>query len=137
MAQTTGVMNGTLMTVTVGGTAIDMQTECSISLSMETRDITSKDSSGFRELLEGLRSGSVTFSALHAEDNTYNIDDLFTLWNTRASATVNFTTANTGDKEFSATAYLTSFEQSAGTEDNVTISGTFELTGAITYTVIS
>ena len=137
MAQTTGVMNGTLMTVTVGGTAIDMQTECSISLSMETRDITSKDSSGFRELLEGLRSGSVTFSALHAEDNTYNIDDLFTLWNTRASATVNFTTANTGDKEFSATAYLTSFEQSAGTEDNVTISGTFELTGAITYTLIS
>lgn len=137
MAQTTGVMNGTLMTVTVGGTAIDMQTECSISLSMETRDITSKDSSGFRELLEGLRSGSVTFSALHAEDNTYNIDDLFTLWNTRASATVNFTTANTGDKEFSATAYLTSFEQSAGTEDNVTISGTFELTGAITYTAIS
>jgi len=137
MAQTTGVMNGTLMTVTVGGTAIDMQTECSISLSMETRDITSKDSSGFRELLEGLRSGSVTFSALHAEDNTYNIDDLFTLWNTRASATVNFTTANTGDKEFSATAYLTSFEQSAGTEDNVTISGTFELTGAITYTVIA
>lgn len=137
MAQTTGVMNGTLMTVTVAGTAIDMQTECSISLSMETRDITSKDSSGFRELLEGLRSGSVTFSALHAEDNTYNIDDLFTLWNTRASATVNFTTANTGDKEFSATAYLTSFEQSAGTEDNVTISGTFELTGAITYTVIS
>ena len=130
-------MNGTLMTVTVGGTAIDMQTECSISLSMETRDITSKDSSGFRELLEGLRSGSVTFSALHAEDNTYNIDDLFTLWNTRASATVNFTTANTGDKEFSATAYLTSFEQSAGTEDNVTISGTFELTGAITYTAIS
>ena len=130
-------MNGTLMTVTVGGTAIDMQTECSISLSMETRDITSKDSSGFRELLEGLRSGSVTFSALHAEDNTYNIDDLFTLWNTRASATVNFTTANTGDKEFSATAYLTSFEQSAGTEDNVTISGTFELTGAITYTVIA
>lgn len=137
MAQTTGVMNGTLMTVTVGGVAIDMQTECSISLSMETRDITSKDSSGFRELLEGLRSGSVTFSALHAEDNTYNIDDLFTLWSTRASATVNFTTANTGDKEFSATAYLTSFEQSAGTEDNVTISGTFELTGAITYTVIS
>jgi TP901-1 family phage major tail protein len=130
-------MNGTLMTVTVGGTAIDMQTECSISLSMETRDITSKDSSGFRELLEGLRSGSVTFSALHAEDNTYNIDDLFTLWNTRASAVVNFTTANTGDKQFSATAYLTSFEQSAGTEDNVTISGTFELTGAITYTVIS
>ena len=137
MAQTTGVMNGTLMTVTVGGTAIDMQTECSISLSMETRDITSKDSSGFRELLEGLRSGSVTFSALHAEDNTYNIDDLFTLWNTRASAVVNFTTANTGDKQFSATAYLTSFEQSAGTEDNVTISGTFELTGAITYTAIS
>lgn len=137
MAQTTGVMNGTLMTVEVGGTSIDMQTECSISLSMETRDITSKDSSGFRELLEGLRSGSVTFSALHAEDNGYNIDDLFTLFNGRTAATITFTTSNVGDKEFSASAYLTSFEQSAGTEDNVTISGTFELTGAITYTVIS
>ena len=79
----------------------------------------------------------MTFSALHAEDNTYNIDDLFTLYSGRSSATITFTTSNVGDKEFSASAYLTSFEQSAGTEDNVTISGTFELTGAITYTVIA
>jgi predicted secreted protein len=99
---------------------------------METRDITSKDSSGFRELLEGLRSGSVTFSALHAEDNTYNLNSLFTLFSNRTSAVITFTTSNVGDREFSASAYLTSFEQSAGTEDNVTISGTFEITGAIT-----
>ena len=129
-------MNGTLLAVKIGTDGseviIDMQTECSFSLTQEVRDITSKGSAGFKESLPALRSGSITFSGLHAEDNTTNFADLFALVNTRAATHVLFGTAVTGDKTYEAEAYLTSCEMSAGTEDNVTISGTFELSGAIT-----
>ena len=39
-------------------TLVAAATDCSLSLSMETIDITTKDSAGFRELLGGVRSGS-------------------------------------------------------------------------------
>ena len=54
------IFNGTVYLISIAGTALPDQTEGSISLSMETRDITTKDSSGFRELLESTRSGSIS-----------------------------------------------------------------------------
>ena len=62
------ILNGTVYLLSVGGTALPDQTEGSISINMETRDITTKDSSGYRELLEGLRSGSVSVSGLVDDD---------------------------------------------------------------------
>tara|TARA_R110000744_G_scaffold155567_1_gene270922 strand:+ start:8224 stop:8652 length:429 start_codon:yes stop_codon:yes gene_type:complete len=136
---TSGVMNGTLMTVKFGASsaaALNLQTECSISLSMDTRDITTKGSGGYRELLGGLRSGSITFSALHDLDETNGLSELVAVWQDTAApgaCVVEFTTGVTGDDYYSAAAILTSLDQSAGTEDNVTLSGTFELTGTVTF----
>ena len=140
------VMNGSLMEVLFidgfGGTptaAIDLQTDCSISLSMDTRDITTKASSGWRNVLGGTRSGTLTFSALHDMTVTTGLAELMTAFNDASSplatgqCTVLFTTGVTGDDQFQADAILTSVDMSSGTEDNVTISGTFELTGAITF----
>ena len=62
------ILNGTVFLLSVGGTALADQTEGSISINMETRDITTKDSSGYRELLEGLRSGSISVSGLVDDD---------------------------------------------------------------------
>ena len=50
---TTGIMNGTLLGVYVGSTLIAHATEGSISLSMDTRDATTKDSSGYKRLTRG------------------------------------------------------------------------------------
>lgn len=130
---TTGIMNGTLLGVYVGSTLIAHATEGSISLSMDTRDATSKDSSGTRDLLEATKSGTISVSALYAEDATYGVDDLMTSWAARTALTVKFSTEVSGDHYWSASAYITSLEVSAGMEDNVTYSATFELSGAITY----
>jgi len=131
-------MNGTLIEVTVGGTAISLQTECSISLNGELRDITNKESGGWKSSLMGLRSGSINFSVLHDEGEDYNMQQLWSAWTSdTATASVKFTTGVTGDYEFTASGWFTSLEMNAGTEDNVTVSGTIELDGAITYTVIS
>ena len=134
---TANIMNGTLLGVYVGTTLVAHATEGSISLSMDTRDISSKDSAGTRALLEGMKSGSISMSALYAEDSAYGADELYTIMAARTPLAVKFSTEVTADHFWSASAYLTSLEVSAGTEDNVTYSATFELTGAITYSAVS
>ena len=130
---TSGIMNGTLLGVYVGSTLIAHATEGSISLSMDTRDTTTKSSAGTRALLEGTKSGTISVSALYAEDAAYGVDDLMTSWAARTTLTIKFSTEVSGDHFWSAAAYITSLEVSAGMEDNVSYSATFELTGAITY----
>ena len=130
-------MNGTLLGVYAGGTLIAHATEGSISLSMDTRDATTKDSSGTRDLLEATKSGTISVSALHAEDAAYGVDDLMTAWSGRSTLTIKFSTEVTGDKYWEASAYVTSLEVNSGMEDNVTYSATFELSGAITYGTVA
>ena len=128
------IFNGTVYLLQIGGTALPDQTEGSISLSMETRDITTKDSSGFRELLESTRSASISVSGL-VDDTSNAVTTLMTHFAARSSFAVAFG-VNTGthDDVFDCTtAFVTSIETSAGTEDNVTYSATIELSGAITH----
>lgn len=134
---TTGIMNGTLLGVYSAGTLIAHATEGSISLSMDTRDATTKDSSASRDLLEATKSGTISVSALYAEDAAYGVDDLMSSWAARTVLTIKFSTEVTGDHFWSGSAYVTSLEVNAGMEDNVSYSATFELSGAITYGVVS
>jgi len=131
------IFNGTIYVVDIAGTALPDQTEGSISLSMETRDATTKGSSGNRELLESTRSGSISVSALYADDAAYGVNDLMTVFSNRTSVTVKFSTEVSGDDYWSATAYLTSLEVSAGMEDSATFSASFEITGAITFPTVA
>ena len=148
MAQTTGIINASSIRVFLGTTndsevVVDHVTECSISLSTDIRDITTKTSGGWREILPALKSASLSLSGLFAEDATNNFNQLvdhqiagkllyviFT--NTGAGAS-----ANAGDEQFDVSGYITSLEQTAGTEDNVTFSMTLEITGTVVREVIA
>ena len=131
------IINGTVFLLSIGGTDLPDQTEGSISISMETRDITTKSSSGFRELLEGVRSGSISVSGLVDDDGAGGAGaDLFASLNGRAAVSIVFgLDGATDDYNYSCNAFCTSLEVSAATEDNVTYSASFEITGAITETV--
>lgn len=130
-------MNGTLLGVYAGNTLIAHATEGSISLSMDTRDATTKGSGGSRDLLEATKSGTISVSALYADDAAYGVSDLMTAWSGRTTLVVKFSTEVSGDSFWSADAYITSLEVNAGMEDNVTYSATFELTGTITYSTVA
>ena len=148
MAQSTGIINASSIRVFLGTTddsevVVDHVTECSISLNTDIRDITTKTSGGWREILPALKSASLSLSGLFAEDATNNFNQLvdhqiagnllyviFT--NTGAGAT-----ANAGDEQFDVSGYITSLEQTAGTEDNVTFSMTLEITGTVVREVIA
>jgi TP901-1 family phage major tail protein len=132
------IINGTVYLLKIGTdgseVAIPDQTEGSISINMETRDITTKDSSGYRELLEGVRSASISVSGLVDDDGAGGAGaDLFAVLDGRSTTHIIFgLDAATDDYHYECDAFCTSLEISAGTEDNVTYSATFEVTGAIT-----
>lgn len=132
------IINGTVYLLKIGTdgseVAIPDQTEGSISINMETRDITTKDSSGYRELLEGVRSASISVSGLVDDDGAGGAGaDLFAVLDGRTTTHIIFgLDAASEDYHYECDAFCTSLEISAGTEDNVTYSATFEVTGAIT-----
>ena len=133
------IFNGTNLGVYISDTLIAAAQDVSLSLSMETIDITTKDSAGYRELLAGLRSGSMSCNGLidYADASNKDVTDLYAAWEGRTKLTLKFSSEITGDTSFTVDGFLTSLEQSGGTEDTATYSATFELTGQVTDAVIS
>lgn len=142
----TSVMNATDVVIQISedsGSTYDIIGRCtsaSLSVSMETRDTTTKDSAGWAEKLEGLKSWSLSGDGLV----TYSIsgdfdspDALFTLLSNRTLVKVKFGSATSGEIDYTGDAYLTSYEQEAGVEDNVTYSFSFEGTSTLTQASVA
>ena len=142
----TSIMNSTDVVIQISeddGTSYDIigrATSASLSVSMETRDTTTKDSAGWQENLEGLKNwslsgdGLVTYSITGDYDTP---DELFTLLNNRTLVKVKFGSATSGEIDYTGDAYLVSYEQEAGVEENVTYSFGFTGTGVLTQAAVS
>jgi predicted secreted protein len=128
---TSGVFNGTNLLVKVGGTVIGHTTSCTLSISHDIADATTKDSAGWSEGISGLRSGEISFDGLVDYADANSVIDLIDLVSTRAKVTCVFGTAATGDTIYTAQGFIASIEQSGEMEAAVTFSGSITLTGAI------
>lgn len=133
----TGLMNGTLIVLSVstdGSTynTIGHATSSSISYSLDTPDATSKDSSGYREVIAGVRSLDMSFDGFVAYDDPTSIEELMVFINNRTKVNCKFATALTGDVVYSCDGFLTSIDYTADSESPVTYSGTFSSTGSVT-----
>lgn len=129
---TTGVFNGTNLILTVEGATVGHTTSCSMSLSMDTPEATTKDSNGFSEYIGGVKGGEVSFEGLVAYDDSANAIEFADYLLARTQLTCVFGTAETGDAVYTAEGFLSSVEMSAEMEAAVTYSGSITLTGAIT-----
>lgn len=131
---TTGIINGTLLRIYKGGTAIGGATSCTFSLSMEVREVLTKDSpgSGWVENYPGRKSGTLSTDALMSYD-TANVSfpDLFTDFDNRTPLVLRFTTNVSGDTYWEGTGYLTSLEANTPVEDNSSFTAEFTVSGAI------
>lgn len=137
---TTGVINGTLLRLYIGGSAVAYATSCTLSMNTELRETIHKDNpgSGNREIETGQKSGSISFDALYSSDGAANApDDLFTTWDNRTSISWIISTEVAGDVKYTGSGYITSLELNAPVEENSTISGTIEIDGSITKATIT
>jgi len=128
---TTGVFNGTNLLLKVETVTVGHTTSCSLSLSMDTPEATTKDSNGFSEFIGGVKGGEVSFEGLIAYDDASNAVQMADFLLARTSLTCVFGTAETGDAIYTAEGFLSSVEMSAEMESAVTYSGSITLTGAV------
>lgn len=129
---TTGVFNGTNLIITVEGTTVGHTTSCTLSLSNDLPEATTKDSSGFQEVIAGVMSGEISFEGLVAYDDSANAIEMADYLLARTQLTCVFGTAESGDDVFTAEGFLSSVEMSAEMESPVSYSGSITLTGSIT-----
>ena len=129
---TTSVFNGTNLLLSVEGNTLGHTTSCSLSLSNDLPEATTKNSNGFQEVIAGVISGELSFDGLVDYSDTANAIELADYLLARTQITCVFGTAVTGDAIFTAEGYLSSVEQSAEMESPVSYSGSITLTGAIT-----
>ena len=129
---TTGVFNGTNLILKVESNTVGHTTSCTLSLSNDLPEATTKDSSGFQEVIAGVMSGEISFEGLVAYDDTSNAIEMADFLLARTQLTCVFGTAVTGDDVYTAEGFLSSVEMSAEAESPVTYSGSITLTGSIT-----
>lgn len=139
---TSGIVNGTLLRIYKGGTAIAYATSCTLSVTREIREVLTKDSpgNGWREVYVGRKSGTLSTEGLYstAGDGTANHQpsDLFDDLDNGTPLVLKFSTEVSGDDYYQASGYCTSIEMTGPVEDNSSYSATFELHGAITRSTV-
>jgi predicted secreted protein len=148
---TTGIRNGSGITIyfeTDGSAPVvaDHVTDLSVNASTDTRDTTTKNNGGYRALLPGLKTLTVNFTAMYAEDATNGYNELMTDYLLGAKQDVivqsvawssGTATPVSGDTKITFEAYITSIELSAGVEDNATYTCTLECVSDITLGTIA
>lgn len=134
---TSGIFNGSLLSIKVDGNKILNSTSCSLSLSADTPEATTKDSGGFQELIVGVKSGEISFEGLVAYDSGSGsqIGDISDELISGAEVTWEFSTDVSGDDKYSGTGFISSIEITADMESPVSYSGTIVTTGTITQGV--
>jgi predicted secreted protein len=132
---TTNVVNSTLLKLYTGTptpAVVGSLTDATLSVNHEPRDITTTDSAGWRELLEGLRSFSISGTCLLAYDDANGGMQQVTSTLDRTFIEFEIGTGVTGDPRMTGEGYVTSFELSSpGSEDNASVSFTIEGSGVL------
>jgi len=133
---TTGVFNGTnllLKVIADGGTlaTIGHTTSCTFTLNNDLPIATSKDSSGFQEVIAGVISGEISFDGLIKYDDSMNVEELQGFILNRTKIDFSFGTDESGDTIITGEGFLSSLEQTGEMESPATYSGTIVTTGAI------
>jgi predicted secreted protein len=139
------ILNGTEIKVYSTGTTnlVAFAQNCTLNVNHSPREITNKESNGYKEILEGLRDYSVDIDGAYAWTNksgvalTDGVDDTLetNVLNARQQVSFIFGDTSTNDISYAGNGYITSVSITGGTEDTATYSLTIEGTGSLTQTV--
>lgn len=128
--------NGTTIGVYIDDSLVAASTNCTLDMSMDTYEVTSKDSGGKREIQPGTTSWTISGDFLDSVgDVNYDLDDLLTLVNNRTLISVRVDDAGTSQRKYTGQGYLTSVNGSWPNEDVASGSFTIEGTGTLTVVV--
>ena len=133
------VYNGTLYVVSVDGSVLGGAKTASLTTDVDLFDTTTKDSGGWAEHGQGLRSWSGSFDGLYDPSDTNTIEDIYDLITGRTGCTILFqtSTAAATSLSFTGSASFANIELSAEMEATVAWSASFTGNGALTITKLT
>lgn len=126
------VINGTSLVIYIDGTAVGSAQNHSITMNNALRNITTKDSAGFEESLDGLVSWSCSGDGLLDLSDSNNVTDLTALLLAGTAVTIRYTTNTSGEEYWTGSGLMESIDMTSPTEDNVSYSFSIKGTGALT-----
>ena len=139
------ILNGTEIKVYSASTnnLVAFAQNCTLNVNHSPREITNKESAGFKEILEGLRDFSIDIDGAYAWTNaggtalTDGVDDVLEANVLNARQAVNFIFGDTSSSDISygGKGYITSVSITGGTEDTATYSLSIEGTGELIQTI--
>jgi len=139
------ILNGTEIKVYSTGTTnlVAFAQNCTLNVNHSPREITNKESNGYKEILEGLRDFSIDIDGAYAWTGSSGalangVDAVLetNVLNVRQKVAFIFgDTASTSDISYSGSGFITSVSITGGTEDTATYSLTIEGTGELTQTI--
>lgn len=126
-------LNGTSMLVIVDGVTIAATKSFTLDLKSTNIDTTSKDSEGWVYRIYGLRDWSVSFDGLFDPSATFGVEEIFDMIDTRDGVLVEMAVIDGTGGGFLLKGNVVSsgLTLTAGMEDAVTYSGTFEANGPL------
>lgn len=128
---TTNILNSTNGVILIEGVVVADLTGATLTITHSPRNVTNKDSAGWRELLEGLREWSASVNAMYVPNASWAT--LFAAYKDRTQVTVRFASTAAGDDYYEGEAYFASGTlDSPAQEDNVVFDISFEGTGVLT-----
>jgi len=146
----TGLLNGTDLILKVGTPGVNevivgSATTCSLDISMEEIDQTNKESGGWKAIIGGLRSWSVSCDALYRNETEASTKTFQDFWNHigdatlgRTAVTLEFTinggSAADSNVYYSGSAFVSSLSLTGGTEDQSSFSISLAGTGVLAQT---
>ncbi|MEM6397484.1 MAG: phage tail tube protein [Bacteroidota bacterium] len=141
---TAGIIDGSLMRLELEDEKLIHATSCSLSLSAETRETSSKDIQGNYTAAEvGKLSWTASCEGLYSQDDEIDsvaradVEQLFDYFAARQKITMKMTTGVTGDIEYSGEVIITSVEFSHPDGENGTYSIQLQGSGPITKTAVA
>lgn len=135
------ILNGTDIKVYSTGTTnlVAFAQNCTLNVNHSPREITNKESGGFKEILEGLRDFSIDIDGAYAWTGSggalaNGVDDVLEANVLNARQAVSFIFGNTvgaTDVSYTGSGFITSVSITGGTEDTATYSLSIEGTGVL------
>lgn len=134
---TTGIIVDDAFYLMVNATKFTHITSCSLTIDQETIDITNYDSSKWKEFDVGDKSWKMDVEAYYAMDAAENGDEALDDIIAGTSHTLLLTTEETGDTTLSGTAWPVSLSVNSSKGSAVTLSASYQGSGALTKGTVS
>lgn len=133
------VVDGTLLRIYIGGTAIAYSTSSTLNLTTEVDEIapTSASAANFTVIKPRRKGGSISTNALYGAAASKDFKDLYDAWENDTQLSIAFKSPDSGEWEVSSNAYVTSLSTTGAVNQDATLRATFSFSGSTSITTVT